>query len=132
MGESIGSRPNSQEESKSLENYFNELCPYLMAIGMSYDEFWYKEPSLVKTFLKTHEIRQKQLNEQLWLGGYYNFIGISYALSNAFAKKGTRPLSYPKEPLSLSYDEQEERLAKQRNNNLLRLKEKLNSMVKNK
>lgn len=103
-----------------------------MAIGMSYDEFWYKQPRLAKHYLKSHEIRQKQENERLWLQGYYNYIAFCSVspVLHAFAKKGTKPLDYPRKPLAITAEEVEERQEQERNLRLMKLKNKLLEMTR--
>ena len=128
MGESV----DSSSPQKTLEEYFEEACPYFMAIGMSYDEFWYKSPKLAKHYLKAHEIRQKQESERLWLQGYYTYIALCSVspVLHAFAKKGTKPLDYPKRPINTSKEEIEAQEQEERNHRLLNFKEKLMSMSK--
>ena len=127
MGESVSSSPQ-----KTLEEYFNELCPYFIAIGLTYDEFWYKEPSRAKMCLKAQEIRQKQEGERLWLQGYYNYIALCSVspVLRAFAKNGTKPLEYPKKPITASKEEIEKEEQEARNARLLKLKDTLMSMSK--
>lgn len=128
MGESV--EDSSSPNEKTLEEYFEEACPYFMAIGMTYDEFWYKSPKLVKYFLKAHEIRQKQDNEKIWLQGYYNYIALCCVspVLHAFAKKGTKPIDYPTQPLSLSKEENEQKEQEARNRRILKMREKLIAM----
>jgi len=122
MGDDLVSSP-----SKSIEETFNDICPYLMAIGVSYDDFWYNEPDIAKHSLKAHEIRQKMENEKMWLQGYYYYIALCDVspVLHAFAKRGTKPLDYLKEPLSLSVDEIKEKEEAERQNRLWQLREKL-------
>ena len=125
MGESVGFSP--QEEHKTIKEAFDEICPFFMAIGMSYDEFWNKDPFIAKTYLKAHEIRQKQENERLWLQGYYNYIAFAYVspIFNPFAKRGTKPIAYPSKPIPLNQEEIETRKDNARQERLKKLKEKL-------
>lgn len=120
MGEGVSSHPDSQEYD-SLEDYYNDICPYFMAIGMSYDDFWYKSPHIAKMFLKAHKIKQKQRNEEMWLQGYYVYIAVASVspVLHAFAKKGTKPLPYLKEPLAITkeeFDKQQEKARLARKN----------------
>ena len=128
MGEGV--EDASSPSKKTLEEYFEEACPYFMAIGMTYDEFCYKTPKLVKYFLKAHEIRQKQDNEKIWLQGYYNYIALCCVspVLHAFAKKGTKPIDYPTQPLSLSKEENEQKEQEARNRRILKMREKLIAM----
>lgn len=129
MGEDLTASP---QEVKTIEEVFTDACPYFMAIGMTYDEFWYQDPHIAKMFLKAHEIRQKQDNERLWLQGYYFYIALCDVapVLNAFAKKGTKVQNYPSEPLALSQEEIEQREEVKRQNRLLALKHKLLNSVK--
>lgn len=129
MGEELS--PSPQEE-KTIEEAFNEALPYFMAIGVSYDDFWYKDPNITKYALKAHEIRQKQENERLWLQGYYFYIALCDVapVLNAFAKKGTKVERYLEQPLALTEEERVHREEIARRDRLLALKQKLLNSVK--
>lgn len=77
---------------------------------MSYDEYWYGEASLCKYYREAYEIKQKQLDEQLWLQGYYvyNAIAAISPILNPFAKKGTKPLPYLKSPITQTQEYKEQ------------------------
>lgn len=129
MGEDLKTSP---KEEKTIEQVFNDALPYFIAIGVSYDDFWYNDPLIAKAYLKAHEIKQKQENERLWLQGYYFYVALCDVapVLNAFAKKGTKVQPYPSEPFALSNKEIEERQEKARQNRLLILREKLLKSVK--
>lgn len=77
---------------------------------MSYDLYWYGEPSALLNFIRADEIKLKRLNHQLWLQGYYvyNAVGSLAPILNAFSKEHkTKP--YLKEPIPLTEKEVEER-----------------------
>ena len=105
----------------------NEACPYFMAIGVSYDEFWYKDPQRLKHYLKADEIRQKRKNYDLWLQGYYEYIafGSISPVLHAFAKKGTKPIDFPKRPITMTEEEKAEVEEQERRARLLKFKEQL-------
>lgn len=130
MGEGVKTSP--REEHKTIKEAFEEICPYFMAIGMTYDEFWNKDPHIAKMFLKADEIKQKRLNEQLWLQGYYNYIAFAYVspILNPFAKKGTKALSYPNKPIPLNNEDVLNREEQARQLRKLKLKQKLLASVK--
>ena len=133
MGEGVKTSPHEVEQ-KSIKETFDEICPFFMAIGMTYDEFWNKDPYLAKTYLKSHEIKQRMKNEELWLQGYYNYIAFAYVspILNPFAKKGTKPISYPSQPIPLTREEVEAKEQREKDNRKLALKQKLLASVKNK
>lgn len=125
MGEALSSSP--LEDKKTIKEFFESACPYLMAIGMTCDEFWNKDPHIVKYYLKANEIRRKQENERLWLQGYYNYIAFAYVspIMNSFAKRGTKPIPYPKEPIPLTQEDIDEKNEIARQNRLRKFKEQL-------
>lgn len=127
MGETLKVSPQ-----QTIKEIFENACPYFMAIGMTYDDFWYKDPQIAKSFLKAHEIRQKQENQRLWLQGYYNYIAIAYVspILNPFAKKGTKPIPYPSQPIPLTEEDIENKQENDRQNRLFKLKAKLQASVK--
>ena len=129
MGEDLNASP---QEEKTIEETFNYLCPYLMALGMTYDEFWNKDPHIGKMFLKAHEIRQKQENERLWLQGYYFYVALCDVAPVLIfnAKRGTKVEPYLKQPFAMTQEEIEQRKEIERQNRLLALKQKLMNSVK--
>ena len=129
MGEELKTSP---QEVKTIEETFNEICPYLMAMGVSYDEFWYKDPDIAKFALKAHKIRKKEENERLWLQGFYFYIALCDVapVLNAFAKKGTKVEKYLQQPLALTEEERAHREEIARQNRLFTLKQKLINSVK--
>lgn len=88
-----------------------------MSIGMSYDEFWNQDVSLVKAYMKADELKRSRLNELSWLQGLYIYEALCDVapIFQAFAKKGTKPSPYAKEPFPITETEirnREEREAK--------------------
>jgi len=128
VGEVLNASP---QETKSIEETFNEFCPYLLASGCSYDDFWYGDTDIAKQYLKVGEIKRKQENERLWLQGYYFYIALCDVapVLNAFAKKA-KVQPYLSEPLALTHEEVEKRDELARQNRLMGLKHKLLNSVK--
>ena len=79
-----------------------------MALGVSADEFWNGDYTLLKYYVERHRIAVEQQNEQLWLQGRYFYEAVAVALEQAFSKQ---PISqYPEKPhrlTPLSEEEQE-------------------------
>lgn len=90
---------------------FEELCPYYMSIGMSYDEFWNGDVSMVKAYRKENELRDKRRNQELWLQGLYVYEALcdASALFRFTMKKSIKPEPYPKEPFPITAAEVRER-----------------------
>lgn len=91
---------------------FEQLCPYYMSIGMSYDEFWNDDVSKVKAYRKAYELKEKRRNQELWLQGMYFYEALCDAspLFRFSMKKGTiKPEPYVKEPYPITEAEEKER-----------------------
>lgn len=103
MGEELlGNSP-----TKTISETFNEVLPYYLSIGMTYDQFWYGEADLVVYYRKANNIKREYDNQQAWLLGAYVYNAVSVSLANSFGSgKGH---SYLKEPFPISYEEIEER-----------------------
>ena len=93
------------EEYKTMmvEDYFIEyLFPDAIIYGMSYDDFWYKDPELFFSYrfsyLKKLEIDQKKMNYDSWLKGLYTCEAHTVALAKAFGGKNSHNVEYPSKP----------------------------------
>lgn len=83
-----------------------------MSIGMSYDEFWNQDVSIVKAYRKADELRHRQRNHELWLQGMYFYEALCDAspLFRFTMKNGTvKPEPYVKEPYPITAAEVRER-----------------------
>ncbi len=81
------------------------MCPVLMAMGMSYDEYWNGDNSAPRHYMKADRLRRKRTNEELWLQGLYIYNAV-HALApelNA-ASKDFKPAPYIDKPFPL-FDE---------------------------
>ena len=83
---------------------FYEAFPYYLSIGMTYEQFWNDDPTLVKYYRKADEIRKERRNEELWLQGMYIYEALCDVspVLHAFAKKGTKPLPYSSKPYAIT------------------------------
>lgn len=70
-----------------------------MALGMTYEQYWYGDPLMVRAFYKADKLRQKRMNEQAWLYGAYVYRALAATVGNMGKKKGEKPIEYPKEPI---------------------------------
>lgn len=94
-------------EAPTVTEIFENVFPYYMAMGMSYEEFWYDDPRLVIFYRKADEIRRRRMNEELWLAGIYTAEALSSTVGNMFTKGQKH--QYPSEPKPITKDEVEER-----------------------
>lgn len=92
-----------------------EALPYYLAIGMTYEQYWYASPSLVIAFRKAHKLKIQMQNEQMYLQGVYNFKAVETALSNFHLDgKHHKNNDYLKEPFKIFPDTKEEKERKKR------------------
>jgi hypothetical protein len=96
-----------RQGSSSLFTYtekFYELFPYYLSIGMTYEQYWEGDCTLVKYYRKAEEIRNDRRNQELWLQGMYVYEAICDVapILHAFAKKGTKPTPYSTKPYPLN------------------------------
>lgn len=83
-----------------------------MSIGMTYDEFWNGDVSMVKAYRKAYELREKRRNQEFWMQGLYFYEALCDAspLFRFTMKKGSiRPEPYVKEPFPITEAEVRER-----------------------
>ena len=99
-----GEGSNTQPTANSRE-IFLKVFPAYNAMGMSYDEFYNQDHELVIAYREAFKIKQKQINEQLWLQGlyvYHAFCDVAPLLIPFNKHPKAEP--YLKEPIPL-YDE---------------------------
>lgn len=114
----------SDESQKTLKELFTEIFPYYLHMGMSYDEFWYGPPSLVRAYRKAYDMERHRRNEEMWMQGRYIFEALRCApLLVGFPEKGYKVPSsagYPEQPYPLTEQEAQEREIQHENENTKR------------
>lgn len=110
-GGNVESSDSTTTEEKTFTQIFEEQCPYYMAIGMTYDEYWYGEAERVKYYRDAHILKNKSRNQELWLLGRYFIDSIQVALdSKGKAKYPEKPFDiYPKTEAEKKADIEKER-----------------------
>jgi hypothetical protein len=107
-----------KEKIINISDLFDELCPFYMSIGMSYDEYWHGDNYAYKYYLKAYELKKKRemdlLDYKCWLTGLYTYEAICDCspILHDFVKKGTKPLRYPDKPIFMGYDSQKQKHSK--------------------
>ena len=82
---------------------------------MSYEQFWFGDPWIARSYREAYVERRKEENTRDWLQGAYFYNAITTALANAFRKKGTKTVDYLEEPFRifpLTKEEQEAKAAR--------------------
>ena len=92
------------EASRSFTDIFEEVFPYYLAVGMTYEQFWYDPPELTIAFRRADEIKKRRVNEELWLAGIYTAEALASTVGNMFSKGG-RKHEYPSEPKPITLNE---------------------------
>jgi hypothetical protein len=92
----------------------------VLAIGVSYDDYWHGDPAIVRYAIEADEIAQRNrviANDLLaWNTGRYVMLGVGVVLSQAFSRSSSA--KYPSEPLIAA--ELDEKLAENRRERELR------------
>ena len=78
-----------------------------MAMGMTYEQYWYGDPHMVRAYYAAEKMRQRRVNEEAWLHGAYVYRALDATVGNMMRKKGTQAVQYPSTPISLDGDTQE-------------------------
>ena len=89
---------------------FYEVFPYYLSIGMTAEQFWEDDCTLVKYYRKAEQLRNDKRNQELWLQGMYIYEALCDVspVLHAFAPKGTRPAPYPTKPYPLTSKQAEQ------------------------
>lgn len=87
---------------KFYSEQFERVCPYYMAMGMSYRDFWDGDVEIAKVTRLAHEIKLDEANQMAWLQGLYVYqaVGALAPVLKAFCKGKAKP--YVKEPFGAS------------------------------
>ena len=69
-----------------------------IAYGMTYEQYWYGDPWMVRAYAQSYLIRRKIENENAWIQGAYIANAVTISIANTFGKKR---VDYLKKPLDL-------------------------------
>ena len=69
---------------------------------MTYDQYWYGDPQMVRAFYKADRLRKMREDEAAWLNGLYVLNALNATVGNMFWQKGQQPAEYPKEPFMMT------------------------------
>lgn len=99
-----GSEHKARSPFLTYTEQFNEVFPYYLSIGMTYDQFWNDDPSLVIYYRKANELATERKNQELWLQGLYVYEALCDVspILHSMAKKGTKARPYPEQPYSIT------------------------------
>lgn len=106
-GESGLDSPSETVRLLTFAELADELCPQYMSIGVSFQEYWHGDYTQLAYYAKAFEVQRERANHDAWLQGAYIYDAICMVapILHAFAKTGTKPLPYHKEPYGMKLDE---------------------------
>ena len=89
---------------KTYAEKFHELFPYYLSIGMTEEQYWDGDSTLVGAYRKAEELRTNRKNQEMWLQGAYVYEALCRVspLLHAFGKKGTKAVPYITEPFAIT------------------------------
>lgn len=96
-------QPTNGSPTISVEEQFNSVFPYYLAIGMTPEQFWDGDVWLTKHYRRAYEYKKQEWNAQAYLNGLYTYEAILRAspVLHAFAKRGAKPLPWRDAPIEL-------------------------------
>lgn len=96
---------------KTYTEKFHELFPYYLSLGMTEEQYWDRDSTLVVAYRKAEELKTNRKNQEMWLQGAYVYEALCRVspLLHAFAKKGTKPVPYIAEPFAITEKQAEYR-----------------------
>lgn len=102
----ISKEEKSRVESITLKQTFEEQCPIYISYGMTYDEFWNKDPYRVKYYREAALLKLERTDEECWMQGVYVYDALCRVspILHAFSKSGTKPLPYAEKPYVVNTD----------------------------
>ena len=105
--EADGGEDSDIQTPVSCREIFDKAFPDYLVMGMSYDDFYNKDHTLVIAYKKAYERKRKETNFDLWLQGTYVYEAISRVapILVPFAKR-PKVEPYLKKPYPL-FDEKE-------------------------
>jgi len=95
-----------QEAPTTYTDIFNRVCPQYLAMGMTYEQFWYDDPSIVKFYREAEELKRRHQEFNRWKMAAYILCALQDTHPNR--QKGF-PNQFPKEPFAATPLEAEER-----------------------
>lgn len=115
----------------SYSEVFVRQFPFYLALGMTYDQFWNEDCTLVKAYREAYEMRRQERNHDLWLQGLYFYNALCSA--SPLFRFSTRPQKahpYAEAPFALTKKESENREKMKEKQLFDKMKAKMMALVK--
>ena len=117
MEDVLGIETPKKVEPFFLTKQFNKCCPFFISIGMTYEQFWYGDPTIANMYLEAFKLKEQREAEKTkwitWEQGLYVYEAICDVspVLRAFSK-ATKPLPYPEKPYATKEKEEEDKKIK--------------------
>ena len=109
VNEDYKSEITSSSVEKPFPQIFEEMFPFFLNCGMTYEQYWHGDPWLVCPYFDAWEMRRDETNYFSWLNGVYNYIAVATAISNvSFDGKRHKTNDYLDKPLPIRPKTEEE------------------------
>ena len=82
--------------------------------GMTYEQFWYGDPWMVKDYAESYLLKRRVRNEELWLEGLYIYRAIRAVIASAFGGRNEKYLTQPFDFLPKTKQEKEQEVLEKR------------------
>lgn len=118
MEDVLDIKSSEKVEHFFLTEKFNKCCPFFISIGMTYEQFWYGDPTIANMYLEAYQLKEKREAEKIkwitWEQGLYVYEAICDVspVLRAFSKV-TKPLPYPERPHGMQRSEEEDKKIKE-------------------
>lgn len=103
--------PSLSEKNISLSERLDKLCEYYMAMGVSFEEFWYGDYCRLKFYEQAYYNKLKKRDYDAWIQGAYFYHAVTVALARGFG--GDKKAEYPKQPFGYEEEKPEEYMSQQ-------------------
>lgn len=107
MEDEPGLGSSSEAKMLTFAELADEMCPIYMSMGVPREEYWHGDYTQLAEYRKSFEIQRERANYDAWLQGAYVYDALCMVspILQAFAKNGTKPTPYHKEPYGMKLDE---------------------------
>lgn len=100
MTDGVGTDGKEKRRPKAAWELFHEAFPYYLSLGMTYEEYWEMDSSLVIAYREAERIRTQRNNFNSWLAGRYIYDALCCAspIFHDLARPGTKAHPYLEKP----------------------------------
>ena len=119
-------KPN--DKTKTYGEVFEELCPWYLSIGMSYDEYWNGPSEIARFYRQAYRLQEKRTDYNAWIQGRYIYEAIgalSPILRTNLSKHEAKAGDYVEKPYLVLMEERKkdeaEKMTRAEKNHQLRM-----------